>query len=320
MFVARAALARIGRMTVTSSSSAGGRGWLGGSLRLLRPEQWVKNLLLFLPLLLSHHPNDLERLPALILAFVLFSFCASAGYILNDLHDRQADRYHPTKRRRPLASGQVPVALAGALMAGLLIAAFGMALVWLPRAFTAVMAIYLFFTTAYSLWLKSRLLLDVFVLAGLYTLRLQAGGAATGIELTPWLLAFSMFIFLSLAFAKRYTELTLAPGDDAEHLKARNYRAEDAASILSVGPASGYLAVLVMAIYISSDLARQQYRHPRWIWLACPVLLYWITRIWFLARRRELNEDPIAFALTDWVSWAAGLVTAGLILLAAVWP
>jgi 4-hydroxybenzoate polyprenyltransferase len=285
---------------------------------MLRPHQWAKNVLIFVPLLLSHRPGDIEKTPDLLLAFVLFCLCASAGYIVNDLRDLEADRHHPLKRHRPLASGSVPTGLALTMAGALLLIAFLGSAWLLPWAFTATLAAYVLFALLYSLWIKTRLLVDVFVLAGLYTLRLLAGGAAAEIELTAWLLAFSMFLFLSLALAKRYAELDRAPSDQAEHLKARNYRRDDMAVMLAAGLASGYLAVLVMAIYISSDLAQELYRRPELLWLVCPVMLYWITRVWFLPRRGALQEDPILFALKDRVSWIAGIVAVTLVVLAAV--
>jgi 4-hydroxybenzoate polyprenyltransferase len=211
----------------------------------------------------------------------------------------------------------VSVATIAVLAAALAVAAFALSFALLPKVFLLALGVYLAGTLLYSTWLKARLLVDVFLLAGLYTLRVLAGGAAASLPVTPWLLAFSSFLFLSLAFVKRYAELIEAGRDDAEFVKARNYRQEDMAILESVGPTSGYLAVLVLAIYISTDLARQLYHHPQWLWLLCPVVLYWITRIWFLARRRALSEDPILFALTDRISWIAGGVAAAIVIGAA---
>lgn len=283
-------------------------------IRLLRPHQWTKNLLLFVPLAVGHRLLDRQRVVDAIVAFIAFSLVASAGYILNDLRDREADRHHPRKKDRPIAAGEVAPVAAWTLSALLLIGAIALALL-LPREFAVWLAVYFVGTAAYSLWLKSRMLVDVLALAGLYTIRILAGGAASAIELSPWLLAFSMFFFLSLAFVKRYVELSHANND--EPLKSRNYSREDMAMVLAVGPASGYMAVLIQAIYINSDFARSQYHQPRLLWLVCPVLLYWITRIWFVAHRKAMPDDPIVFALTDRVSWASGALTALLIVLAA---
>ncbi len=295
------------------------RSLIAGILRLLRPYQWTKNLLVFVPLLLSHQPEDVEQIDAALLAFVLFCLVASAGYIINDRRDLNSDRHHPTKRNRPLASGAVPVQWALPLAGGLLVIAFGLSMVLLPPLFTIALAVYVAATLLYTFWLKRRLLIDVIALAGLYTLRLIAGGAATGIALTLWLLAFSMFIFLSLAFAKRHAELVRAE-EDAEHLKSRGYQREDISLIESVGTCSGYLAVLVLAIYIDTPTATQLYRQPLLLWLVCPILLYWITRIWFLARREALIEDPILFALRDPVSWIAAALAIAAVLAAALLP
>jgi 4-hydroxybenzoate polyprenyltransferase len=292
---------------------------IGGIVRLLRPHQWVKNLLVFVPLLLSHRPDDRARIDEAVWAFVLFCLAASAGYVLNDRRDLQSDRDHPAKRRRPLASGAVPAGLAWPLAGALLGVAFALSMLLLPWPFTLALAGYVLATLLYTAWLKTRLLVDVLLLAGLYTLRLLAGGAATGVDLTPWLLAFSMFLFLSLAFAKRHVELASA-AEDAGHLKARGYRRDDIPLIESAGTTSGYMAVLVLAIYINSDLARQLYRHPLLLWLVCPILLYWITRIWFFARRRALHADPIVFALRDPISWIAGALTLAVAAAAAFMP
>ena len=288
-------------------------------LRACRPHQWVKNLLLFVPVLAGHKFDEHHGGSVLgaALGFVAFCLCASAGYLINDLRDAAYDRQHPQKRHRPVAAGEVSAGMAAALAAALTFASFALSYFLLPKLFLLTLAVYLVGTLLYSTWLKSRLLVDVFLLAGLYTLRVLAGGAAAALPVTPWLLAFSSFLFLSLAFAKRYAELIQAGRDDAEFVKARNYRQEDMAIIESVGPASGYMAVLVLAIYISTPLAEQLYRHPKWLWLLCPVLLYWVTRVWFLARRRALTEDPILFALTDRVSWIAGAVAAVIVIAAA---
>ena len=289
-------------------------------LRACRPHQWVKNLLLFVPVLAGHRIDEQHgaRVASSGIGFIAFCLCASAGYLVNDLRDAAYDRQHPSKRLRPVAAGEVSIGMTAVLAAVLAFAAFALSFFLLPPIFLLALGIYLAGTLLYSTWLKSRLLVDVFVLAGLYTLRVLAGGAAASLPVTPWLLAFSSFLFLSLAFVKRYAELIEAGRDDTAFVKARNYRQEDMAIIESVGPASGYLAVLVLAIYIStSPLAEQLYRHPKWLWLLCPVLLYWVTRIWFLARRRALTEDPILFALTDRISWIAGAVAAAIVIAAA---
>jgi 4-hydroxybenzoate polyprenyltransferase len=315
-----AAVDLTGSMAIVTNGTDGQSGSVaGGILRLLRPHQWVKNLLVFAPLVLSHRPEDTHRIDEAVWAFALFCLVASAGYAFNDWRDVEADRHHPEKRRRPLASGAVPVAWVLPLALGLLAVAFAISILRLPRAFTASLAAYVLATLLYSVWLKSRPLVDVLLLAGLYTLRILAGGAATGIALTPWLLAFSMFLFLSLAFAKRHAELAHAE-DDAGHLKARGYRRDDIELIETVGITSGYLAVLVVAIYINDPLAATLYRHPLLLWLICPILLYWITRIWLFARRRALHQDPILFALRDPVSWITALLITTLAATAALLP
>jgi 4-hydroxybenzoate polyprenyltransferase len=275
-------------------------------LRLLRPHQWVKNLLVFVPLLLAHEARDLHKLAAVAAACAALCLCASAVYVTNDAIDLARDREHPTKRSRPFASGELPVAWAVPLALALLLAATGVVALAGIWGTGLLLAIYVIVSTAYSLALKNRLLIDVLVLAGLYTFRLQIGATAGGGFVSQWLMAFAMFLFLSLAFAKRYVELrrlmAAAPAG-APDPWARGYSAQDTGVIETVGPCSGYLAVLVMALYLSSDKVRQMYRHPDVLWLLCVLLLYWVTRIWFLARRGTLDDDPVLFALRDSRSW-----------------
>lgn len=289
------------------------------SLRALRPHQWTKNLLVFVPLVLtpSQVGNPGKQLQALV-AFVAFSLVASAGYLLNDLIDLEVDRAHPTKRHRPLASATLPIAWGVGLAAACGTGGFGLALGASSRGFAELLGVYLVTTLAYSLFLKSRLLVDVFVLAALYTLRVIAGAAAVSIALTPWLLAFSLFIFLSLAFSKRYSELRLMATRNQTHALGRAYRVSDLELVAMLGATSGYLSVLVLCLYINSEVVRQLYHTVEVLWILCPILLYWISRIWLLATRGELPGDPVAFAVRDPVSWLAGALMAGVILLAVL--
>lgn len=293
------------------------QGLFVAALLLLRPHQWSKNVLLVIPFLLSHQPQYLNRWPLLLLAVVAFCLAASGGYIANDLHDLASDRAHPRKRSRPIAAGLISVPLAIVMLVVLLVAAISISLVFLPLLFSDFLAAYIILTLTYTLVLKARLLIDVFMLAILYCLRLLAGGAAIGLTITPWLLAFTVFLFLSLAFVKRYTELALASDNEVQHLRSRNYRIEDMPMIATFGAVSGYLAVLLFAVYLNTDLARAQYAQPRLLWLVGFILLYWITRIWFIAVRRELSDDPVTFALRDRISWVAGMAAVVVTILAA---
>jgi 4-hydroxybenzoate polyprenyltransferase len=287
-------------------------------LYALRPWQWVKNLLLGVPLVLAHQLRDATRLRDVIGAFVCFSLCASAGYVLNDLRDRESDRHHPVKRRRPFASGALSATVGWVLAASLYGIAAAGSILWLPKPFTALLAVYAVLAIFYSWLFKHRLLVDVFLLVGLYTLRVLAGGAAARVPVTAWLLAFCMFLFLSLAFLKRYAELMRLERESATAARGRAYRVEDLGIIESVGPASGYLAVLVLALYINqSQQALQLYRSPGALWLMCPVLLYWLTRLWFVAKRQGMSEDPVLYAITDRVSW--GVAAAVAVILGLAW-
>ncbi|HEY5312308.1 MAG TPA: UbiA family prenyltransferase [Pirellulales bacterium] len=290
---------------------------MAARLRVLRPKQWVKNLLLFVPLLLAHQVGDFGRLWKCCLSFIAFSAIASAIYVVNDLADLAADRLHPHKRRRPFAAGALPLR-EGPWLAGLLLAAgLGISLAALPAGLTGLMVLYLALTLLYSFWLKRKIVVDVIFLAAFYTLRVIAGGVATGVVVSEWLLVFSMFLFLSLAFAKRYVELARACDSGTMDLNRRSYLPSDLGLIESLGPNSGYLAVLVLALYVNSDHTRQLYPRAWLLWLLCPLLLYWITRIWFLAQRRSLSEDPVTHAVHDTVSWATAAGAMVIVLAAA---
>ncbi|BCQ24021.1 UbiA family prenyltransferase [Caballeronia sp. NK8] len=265
----------------------------------LRLHQWLKNLLIFLPLLAGHFADDSHRVLAAIIAFITFGMCASSVYLLNDLLDLEDDRHHPVKRKRPLAAGAMPLLVGLTLFPVLLFAAFGIAFAFLPWRFGAVLGGYYVLTLAYSTVLKRRVMVDVVVLAGLYTVRIVAGTAAIGAHLTFWLLAFSMFIFLSLALVKRYAELHSMKERGLVKTRGRGYVASDLSLISSLGTSSGYLAVLVLALYIQDRGTTALYRHPQIIWLACPLLLYWISRTWIIAHRGGMDDDPIVFAARD---------------------
>jgi 4-hydroxybenzoate polyprenyltransferase len=255
------------------------------------------------------------------LAYAAFSAVASSVYVLNDLLDIEGDRRHPRKRRRPFASGELPVTWGPPLIAGLAIGGFALSTATLPWRFSLLLALYLALTLLYSFWLKRKSLIDVLLLAGMYTLRIVAGGEATATPVSEWLMALSLFLFTSLAFAKRYAELSAIGSTSEGVARGRGYLIEDLRFIEVIGPASGYLAVLVLALYIQSPDVRVSYAHPRVLWLVCPLLLYWVGRLWLFALRRRLDEDPIIFALTDKISLTVGALV-GLVSLAATirWP
>lgn len=272
-------------------------------LRALRAEQWVKNLLVFVPLILAHRVSDRPALGLAAWAFLCFCLCASAVYVVNDIADIENDRRHPRKRHRPFAAGALQVR-EGRLLAALLLVSALVISVWqLPAAFTALLAGYFALTTAYSFLLKRVIILDVLVLATLYTFRLIGGGLATNVPLSPWLLAFSTFVFLSLALVKRYAGLHLAAEQGIVEPAGRGYRVDDLQFILTIGPASGYIGVLVLVLYINSAAVSVLYGRPGILWLLTPLLLYWISRIWLLAFRGELPDDPIVFTIRDPASY-----------------
>lgn len=276
-------------------------------LKALRLHQWLKNLLVFVPLLMAHRFGDVALVGQAVLAFLSFGLCASSVYLLNDLLDLPDDRQHPTKRHRPFAAGSISIVYGALLIPGLLIAAFALAIM-LPIKFVGVLALYYVSTLAYSLRLKRAALVDVLTLAGLYTIRIIAGAAAVAVVPSFWLLAFSIFLFLSLALVKRFTELLTMQQQKSTKTSGRGYSTTDLETLSQFGSASAYVAVLVLALYINSEAVREFYAHPELIWLLCPLLLYMVMRIWLLARRDALHEDPVIFVIRDRRSqWLAGV-------------
>lgn len=281
-------------------------------LRGLRIHQWAKNLLVFVPVLTSHRFEGPAFVPGAI-AFAAFSLAASCIYLLNDLADLEADRAHPIKRARALASGEMPIMAATALAPALLAAAAALCAL-LPWQFGALLATYVAASVAYSTGLKRVTLLDVFVLAGLYLLRIYAGAAAVGIAVSQWLLAFSLFVFLSLALAKRYAEVASLPPGEPVGVAGRGYASGDGQLLASLGVSTGCISIVVFALYITSREVTALYRQPGVLWFVAPLLLYWIARVWLAAFRGRLREDPLLFTLRDAPSY---LVVAGILLVMA---
>jgi 4-hydroxybenzoate polyprenyltransferase/phosphoserine phosphatase len=280
-------------------------------LKAMRVHQWLKNILIFVPVVTAHKLSLGHIIPAMI-AFVSFSLCASSVYLLNDMFDLTNDRHHPVKRNRPLACGNVPL-INGALLIPLLLAvAFALALL-LPIPFICTLVAYYILTLAYSLWLKRIALIDVITLACLYGMRI-ASGAALGIMLSEWLVAFSVFLFLSLAMVKRCAELIDTIADGRGDPRGRGYVQRDIAAIENMASSSGYVAVLVLALYIHSPEVTTLYTHPQLLWGACLILIYWISRALLLTHRGEMHDDPVVFAVTDRPSLLCGVILTGLIL------
>lgn len=299
-----AKLAALAGTHVERHFPAQGRG-LGVWVRMLRLHQWLKNVLLFVPVLTAHRFTELQHIQTLVLGFMAFSMCASAVYVTNDLLDLGSDRSHPRKRYRPLASGQVPLAW-GVALALLLLAAGTILSLMLPPGFRFWLAAYFLLTCAYSFALKRVVLLDCIVLAILYTLRIVTGGAATGIPLSFWLLAFSIFLFLSLAFVKRYAELQTQQQVGGSKVHGRGYHTADLGLVQALGVSSGYASVLVLALYLNSEAVVRLYRTPEFIWGAVPVLLFWVSWLWLRAHRGEMHDDPLVFSIKDRASLLAG--------------
>jgi 4-hydroxybenzoate polyprenyltransferase len=270
-------------------------------IKMLRCHQWLKNVLIAVPIVLAHDVLNVGLLTAVALAMLAFSATASAIYILNDLFDLEADRAHARKKRRPFASGEISVPVGLASMVGLLAVA-ALTCLFLPPLFALVLLVYLFATTAYSIAVKRMLLIDILMLAGLYTMRLIAGATATNIDASFWLLAFSGFFFLSLALVKRYVELANTNVPAGERVAGRGYRPEDLPMVMQAGVSSAFAATLVLALYIDSVAVRELYGHPWMIWPLAPVVLYINLRLWVLALRGQMDEDPVVFIIQDWRS------------------
>ncbi len=264
--------------------------------REIRPHQWIKNLLVFVPLITSHQLSRLDLLSKACAAFVAFCLVASSVYVLNDLFDLQSDRAHASKCKRPFASGDLGLGWAAVLGPGLLLAGFAVTACWAPSALW-VLAGYFALTLFYSYWLKRKLLLDVFALAALYTFRMLMGSAAYHVELSVWLLSFSMFLFLSLGFAKRSAELQNMVGDLPNSRRA--YTRADLPQVNIFGVAAGFASSLVLTLYMNSDNVRVLYCNPNLLWLLFPLMLYWVSRIWILTSRGQMDEDPVLFAVRD---------------------
>ena len=307
--------ARAAKVTQVRSHLPAEKGGLMAWIRACRLYQWLKNLLVLVPLLTAHRFMEIGAVADALLAFLAFSLCASGVYLLNDLLDLAPDRQHPRKRTRPFASGNLPL-LQGLIVAPLLtLSGFALALLCNVE-FALVLVGYYILTLSYSLKLKRVVMIDVVLLAALYTVRIIGGVVAIGGELSFWLLAFSMFTFLSLALLKRYTELESALSSGKEQAIGRGYAVADLPLIQSLGAAAGYIAVMVFALYINSPESLVLYSHPKILWLLCPVLLYWMSRVWVIAHRGEMHDDPIVFAATDRTSQVVGAVGLAIVLAA----
>jgi len=282
----------------------------------LRPHQWAKNVLLFVPLAAAHRVLDFSAQANALLSFVAFCLCASSVYVLNDMLDVEADRQHPRKSTRPFASGVLPLSTGFVLIPLLLLTSAGLSML-LPGPFRLALATYYLLTLAYTLGIKKIVIIDVICLAGLYTIRIVAGAMAVAVPLSLWLLLFSLFLFLSLALVKRFAELKVMQHDGKLEAAGRGYRLDDLGLLESLGTGAGYMCVLVLALYINNPAVENLYRRPELLWALCPLLLYWVSRVWVLSHRGQMHDDPVMFALRDRVSLVLGALAALVIFTAA---
>ena len=287
-------------------------------IKVFRLHQWIKNVLIFVPIFAAYQVITSELWINLGLAFLSFSLCASSVYIANDLLDLESDRAHPRKCSRPFASGQIPIWM-GAILAPILIFSSFAIAQHVGGSFLPWLVVYFGLTCAYSWGLKRLVLLDCLTLAILYTLRIVAGAAAVSVPLSFWLLAFSIFLFFSLAFIKRYAELQAHPEGDAKKVHGRGYYFADAPLVQQLGVTSGYAATLVLALYLNSENVIKLYRTPEIIWGAVPLMLLWISWMWLKAHRGLMHDDPIVFAIKDKVSILIGALFITILVVARVW-
>ena len=268
-------------------------------LRELRPHHWVKNTLVLIPLAAAHELGDVAQLARVGIAFAAFSLCAAGQYVVNDLIDFESDRRHPSNCRRPLAAGELGRASAILLAAAVWVGA-GVLAAQVGLRFVGVLAAYVILMIAYSLWLKRVVLVDALLLAAGYAARVAGGGVAVMIRPSPWLIAFCVCLFFSLALVKRYSELARSRERDGPSAHARGYEAVDLPMIATFGVVSGYLAVLVLALYLTTGRTFSLlYSRPAFIGLTAMLLLYWISYVWLLANRGRIPDDPVVFALRD---------------------
>lgn len=286
-------------------------------LRALRVHQWLKNLLLFVPLIAAHQIQDPQAIATLAIAFLAWGLCASSVYVANDLLDLESDREHPRKRRRPFAAGSLP-ALYGVVAVPILAGLSLFLASTVGPTFLSWMVVYLALTWAYSLSLKRAALLDCIALAFLYTLRIVAGSVAIALPVSFWLLACSAFLFLSLAFVKRYAELIVQRNAGKTNAHGRGYTTDDAPIVQSLGVAAGYTSVVVLALYLNSATVILMYDTPELVWATVPILCFWVSRMWLCAARGEMHDDPLVFAFKDRVSVIAGSLFCAVLLLASV--
>ncbi|RYF08685.1 MAG: UbiA family prenyltransferase [Comamonadaceae bacterium] len=307
------ALGNVSQVWPTSTRAKQFSSWL----RAMRMHQWLKNLLLFVPLMAAHQLDDIQAIGTLVIAFVAWGLCASSVYVANDLLDLESDRDHPRKRHRPFAAGLLPAlhgAVAVPILAGLSLF-LGSAL---GTHFLAWMVVYMALTWAYSLSLKRAALLDCIALAFLYTLRIVAGSVAVALPISFWLLACSAFLFLSLAFVKRYAELIVQRDAGKSHAHGRGYLTSDAPIVQSLGVAAGYTSVVVLALYLNSASVMMMYSTPELVWATVPILCFWVSRMWLCAARGQMHDDPLVFAFKDRFSVIAGGLFCAVLLLASV--
>lgn len=286
-------------------------------LRAIRLHQWAKNLLLFIPLILSQRYLNIDSVTVSSISFLVFGLCASSTYLWNDLLDLPTDRQHETKKNRPLAAGDISIVTGIIVSFFLMLVAFLISVIFLPSLFTVMLLGYIALTVSYTFYFKRQLMTDVIMLGGLYAYRILIGAVAIDVMISPWLFAFSIFFFLSLAFVKRFTDLNNLPRNVEGKVGGRAYYAGDLDMVRSLGTSASYISVLIMALYVNSPTVINLYPRPGWLWLLCIIFLYWLSRIWFLAERNQMPDDPVLFAVKDKISYLVGISVLAILLIAS---
>ncbi|HPI20957.1 MAG TPA: UbiA family prenyltransferase [Candidatus Kapabacteria bacterium] len=295
-------------------------------IKQIRVYQWVKNFLLFLPLIMAHRIEDYYSIISLFLGFISFSLAASAVYVINDIADIESDRKHPTKKNRPFASGKLPVSYGYILAPLFFIISLAIAILALNIQFILILISYIILTTLYSLILKKLYIVDIIVLSFLYTLRIMAGAYTVDIPISIWLTEFSIFFFLSIATVKRYAELNIIKDNNENQASRRGYSVQDLNIMHQIGITTGFLSVLVLTLYINSKSSEyligkvgdNLYTKPELLWIIAVFALFWIMRMWFLASRKQLIDDPVSFFLKDKLTYILGFISVIILFLATL--
>ena len=269
--------------------------------KIIRPHQWVKNILVFIPMLMSHNLN-INNFILSTKAFIIFSLVASSIYVINDIVDIKSDKKHPYKKNRPLAAGLININQCKYIILSLLVFCFFF-LIDIDNNFFILIVSYFIISNLYTFFLKKYVIVDLLILSSLYTIRIIGGGFITGISVSIWLLSFSIFFFLSLAAIKRQVEIINFKKNKKVKIAGRGYIVSDQKIINMISICSGYISILVLVLYINSPQVISLYSSPDILWGVCLIMLFWISRIMLMSSRKKIEDDPIVYAIKDKISY-----------------